>query len=291
MTDNNYSFDESQLFEYSELIEGLAKVGGIEKSSYCEIAQTTGKLNKQAIEDVFDLMLELIAIQSQADDSIKRFYSRQQMSLHWDALAPTLGMKLSLIGLAFFLVAAVLAALITPTAILPVIIYIFICFCCLVVFVLLGAVKESNFFKSREKEISDFKTAKNHTVLFELPNTYKIIQKANYQLEVLQYVENKFQLDLEREQDNIKLANKFLRIGLICVLAIVVFNFILVQILLNPIFSSNVSVLSAFLTIASAVVAGGILMLEFLIDSRQKFKVSSYKMCLYYLRQAKVLVS
>ena len=197
MTGNNYSFDESQLFEYSELIEGLATVGGIEKSSYSEIGQTTGELNKQAIEDVFDLMLELIALQSQADDSIKRLNSRQLPSL-WNAIAPTMGMKLSLIGLAFFLVAAVLAALITPTAILPVIIYLFICFCCLVVFVLLGAVRVTEL-KSIEKEIKeDLNIAKNSTVLFDLPTTYKLIQKANYQPEVLQYVENKFKLDLEK---------------------------------------------------------------------------------------------
>ena len=290
MTGNNYSFDESQLFEYSELIEGLATVGDIEKSSYSEIGQTTGELNKQAIEDVFDLMLELIALQSQADDSIKRLNSRQLPSL-WNSIAPTMGMKLSLIGLAFFLVAAVLAALITPTAILPVIIYLFICFCCLVVFVLLGAVRVTEL-KSIEKEIKeDLNIAKNSTVLFDLPTTYKLIQKANYQPEVLQYVENKFKLDLERQQDNTKLANKYLRIGVICVFAIVVFNFVPVQILLNMIFSGNISVFSAFLTIASAVVAGLILVLEFLIDSRLKFKVSSYKMCLYYLKQAKLLVS
>lgn len=290
MSDNNYSFDDSQLFEYNELIEGLATLRSIEESSYSEIAQTAGKLNKQAIEDVFDLMLELIALQSQANDAIKRFNSSQQISSLWDAVAPTMGMKLSLIGLAFFLFAAVLAALVTPTAILPVIIYLFICFCCLAVFVFLGAFRGIKFFKSIEQEIKkDLKTARNHTVLFDLPTTYKILQKASYQPEVLQYVENKIQLDLKRQQDRIKLANKFVRIGFICVFAIVTFNFVSVQILLNTIFSSNILVFSAFLNIASAVVAGGILISEFLIYSRQKFKVSSYKMCLYYLKQAKVL--
>lgn len=287
MTDSNYPLEDEQLFDYSELIEGLATVSSIEKSNYLDFSDP---LNKQAVEDLFNLLLELILIQPQADDVIKRWHPTNKISQLGNVIAPTLAMKCSLIGITFFLLAAVCAALIQPTAALPILIYLVICFGFLVLFVFLKSANEVKLFNNKEIDVADLKKARDEAILFDLPTVNKIIKTANYQPRVLKYVENKLQTDLEKHQDKIELNYKLLRIGYICIFAIVVYNFVPSQILLNTLFSGNTSVWEAILTVLSALVAGIILILEFSIESRMKFHLSSYKMCLYYLQQAQLLI-
>ena len=289
MTDNNYPLEDGQLFDYSELIEGLATVTNIEKSNYLELSDAP--LNKQAIEDLFDLLLDLVLIQPSTVRVIKKLHPSQKISSLWDAIAPTLRMKCSLIGVIFFLFAAVIAALLKPIATLPILIYLVICFCFLVLFVVLRSVNEIEPFKNQEKELkADLKKARDESVLFDLPMAHKIVETANYQPEVLRYVENRLQVEIEKQQDSIKLTYKFWRIGIVCIFAIVVYNFVSSQILLSTVFSGNTTVISAILTVSSSVVAGMVLILEFGIESRLKLKITSYKMCLYYLQQAQLLL-
>jgi len=289
MTDNNYPLEDGQLFDYSELIEGLATVTNIEKSNYLELSDAP--LNKQAIEDLFDLLLDLVLIQPSTVRVIKKLHPSQKISSLWDAIAPTLRMKCSLIGVIFFLFAAVIAALLKPIATLPILIYLVICFCFLVLFVVLRSVNEIEPFKNQEKELkADLKKARDESVLFDLPMAHKIFETANYQPEVLRYVENRLQVEIEKQQDSIKLTYKFWRIGIVCIFAIVVYNFVSSQILLSTVFSGNTTVISAILTVSSSVVAGMVLILEFGIESRLKLKITSYKMCLYYLQQAQLLL-
>ena len=59
MTDNNYPVEDGQLFDYSELIARLARVTNIE-SNYLELPDA--QLNKQAIEDLFDLLLDIKSV-------------------------------------------------------------------------------------------------------------------------------------------------------------------------------------------------------------------------------------
>lgn len=289
MTDNNYPVEDGQLFDYSELIEGLARVTNIENSNYLELSDA--QLNKQAIEDLFDLLLDLIIIQPSTVRVIKKLHSSQKISSLWDAISPSLGMKCSLIGVTFFLCAAAVAALIKPIATIPILIYLLVCFCFLVLFVVLRSISEIKPFKNPEKELkADLKKARDESVLFDLPTVHKIVETAKYQQKALIYVENRLQVEIEKQQDSIKITYKFLRIGIVCIFAIVVYNFVPSQILLSTIFSGNTSVISAILTVSSSVVAGIVLILEFGLESRLKLKISSYKMCLYYLHQAQLLL-
>lgn len=289
MNNSKQPFDDGQLFEYSQLIEGLAAITSFKNSSYSTYSEVKEKLSKQEVEDIFDILLERVITAPQVDNLTTSLNSTQVSSSLWEAIAPNIWMKFSLIGLAFFLFAAILTAITNPTAILPIIIYLVICLCFMILFTLLWAIKWVEPFKNPLLEtIKDFDKAKNEAILFELQIVDAIVEKASSRQE-LQYIKNKLQIEIDLCQDKMKLAYKFLRIGMIFVVALIIYNFVPFQVLISTIFSENVAALSAILSLISVVGAGIVLMLEFILDSMRQFKISRYKTCLYLLQQAQLL--
>lgn len=290
MSDRKYFFDGSQPFDYNEFLEGLAETTSSKKPKRLGSAEAEAAF-KQEIEGVFDLLLESIAIQLKADELTTRLNSRPQAANLWNVLAPTVWMQLSFIGCIFFFIAAIVTAIAHSEAKLPVIIYLAICILFLILFILIWAFKWIEPFKNIEQETEiNFRKARDESVLIDWQVVDAIVKKANSQPEVLQYVENKLQLELEKYQDNIKIAYKCLRIGIVLVIILLIYNFLPLQALLQTMFVINVAALSAVLALLSALVAGTILILEFIIDTRQKSQTSKYKTCLYYLKQAQLLL-
>lgn len=292
MSDRRYFFDDNQPFDYNEFIEELAETTSSRKHNRLGLSEAEEETFKQEIEGVFVLLLESLVTQSKAYEFTTKFNSHPQAANLWNVLAPTVWMQLCCVGCIFFLIAAIVTAIAHSEAKLPVIIYLAICICFLILFILMWAFRWIEPFKNLEQETEiDFRKAKDEAVLTDWQVVDAIVKKANYQPEVLQYVENKLQLELEKYQANIKTAYKCLRIGIILVVTLLIYNFLPLQALLQTVFVINVAALSGILALLSALAAGTILILEFILDSRQKYQASKYKTCLYYLKQAQLLLN
>lgn len=292
MSDRRYFFDGSQPFDYDDFIEGLAETTSLKKNNRFGLSEAEAEVFKQEIEAVFDLLLESFGIQSNKNQLTTKLNLRPRGSNLWTIFAPTVWMQLSCVGCGFFLIAAIVTAIAHPEAKLPIIIYLTICMCFLILFILMWAFRWIEPFKNLDKETEiDFIKARDESVLIDWQVIDAIVKKANHQPEVLQYVENKLQLELEKYKNSIKMAYKCLRIGIVLVIALLIYNFVPLQALLQTLFVVNVAALSAILALISALAVAIILMLEFILDSRQKFQTIKYKTCLYYLKQAQLLLN
>lgn len=293
MADNKSSYDNGQLsdysqFIYSQLLEGLATISNFEDSS-SKFPEAEGKID-QEVEDVFNLLLVRVIIQPKGT-SPQSLNSSQQKSNLLNKIAPTFLMQLSLIGSIFCFFAAILAKLISPV-IAPAATYMGLWFCFFGVFILLWEIRWFRQFKSSEKVEEDFEKDKYQAVTSDWQIINEIIKTANYKKKVLQYVENKVGATIEQRQDKIKGLDKLLKIGaiFIVVVGIGIFNPSFVQILVDNIFSGNILAVSATLAVLLVVGSGIVLIYGFIFESRDKVKISSYKMCLYLLKQAQLLV-
>jgi ABC-type Mn2+/Zn2+ transport system permease subunit len=86
--------------------------------------------------------------------------------------------------------------------------------------------------------------------------------------------------------------DKFLKLVaiFIVVCAIGIFYPTYFQILANHILLGNISIVSASLAILLIVGSGIVLIYEFIFYSQNKIRISTYKMCLYLLKQAQLVV-
>lgn len=293
MADNKYSFDNGQSdysqFIYSQLLEGLDTVSNIEKNSSSKFPEIEGKIDRE-VEDVFNLLLKTV-ITIPKVTSPKRF-SRQQASNIWNNIAPTFLIQLSLIGCIFCFFAAILSNLISPV-IAPVVTYFSLSFCFSAFFVLLWEIRWITQFKSSEKEVElNFQKYRDNAVTLDWQVINEIVETANYKKKVLQYVENKVEAIIEKQEDNLTGLDKFLKLVVIFIIigGIAIFNPSLFQILVNNILSGNISAVSATLAVLLVVGSGFVLIYGFIFESRNQVKISSYKMCLYLLQQAQLVV-
>jgi ABC-type multidrug transport system fused ATPase/permease subunit len=287
MTGNNHAFGEEELFEYSQLIEGLPKITSLENPNNSDFTETEGKIDPE-VEEVFNLLLKWVIIHPKADTSNPRL-SRQPSNL-WEKIAPTFWMQLSLIGAVFFFFAAVVAKLINPILIEPVAIYFFIFFCFSLLFVLMWEIRWIRHSKSSKQEAEEsFQKAIEEAVIYDWQTINDIVKVANYKKKVLQYIENKFQAIIEKQQDNMKVVDKFLPIGGIFIVAIGIYFFGVFLGLVSNTLSGNILIWSAKVAVLSAVVSVIVLVFGFIFDSRNKIKLSSYRNCVYLLKQAQLL--
>ncbi|MDV2995158.1 MAG: hypothetical protein N4J56_004812 [Chroococcidiopsis sp. SAG 2025] len=95
MMDNSYPFEDNQL------IEELARNLNLATPEYSALPEAEKTLDRQAIEDVFNLLLRHIIFQPEIYVSIPKFSYRQRVTNLFDRLAPTIWMKLSIIGASF----------------------------------------------------------------------------------------------------------------------------------------------------------------------------------------------
>ena len=292
MTDNKNSFHNGQSdynhFIYNQLLEGLATISNFEDSN-SKFPEAEGKLD-QEVEDVFNLLLERVIIQPKVT-SIQRL-PRQEESNVWNNIVPTFLMQLSLIGYIFCFFAAILAKLIIPV-ITPAATYFMLSICFLAFFALLWEIRWIRQFKSSEKEAEeDFEKDRDKAVTSDWQIINEIIETANYKKKVLQYVENKVGATIEKQQDRLKGLDKLLKLGAIFIVAlgIIIFNPGYFQILANNVVSGNISAVSATLAVLLVVGSGIVLIYGFIFESRNQVKISSYKMCVYLLKQAQLVV-
>lgn len=293
MADNKYSFDNGQSdysqFIYSQLLEGLATISNIEKDSSSNFPEIEGKID-QEVEDVFNLLFKSV-ITIPKVTSPKRF-SRQQASNIWNNIAPTFLIQLSLIGCIFCLVAAILSKLISPV-VAPAVTYLTLSICFLAFFVLLWEIRWVRQFRSSEKEVElNFQKYRDNAVTLDWQVINEIVETANYKKKVLQYVENKVEAIIKKEEDNLTGLDKFLKLVVIFIIigGIAILNPSLFQILVNNILSGNISAVSATLAVLLVVGSGIVLIYGFIFESINKAEISTYKMCLYLLKQAQLVV-
>lgn len=295
MTDNKYSFEESQLSEYSQLIysqllEGLATISNFEKDSSPKFPEIEGEID-QEVEDVFNLLL-LRVITLPRGASIQKITLSQQVSKQWNNIAPTFLMQLTLIGYVFCIFAAIVAKLISPL-IAPAATYLLLGFCFLGFFALLWEIRWIGQIKSYEQEAKlDFQKYRDNAVTSDWEIVNEIVETANYKKKVLQYVENKIAAIIEQQQERSKGLDKLLKLGAIVIVAgsISILYPSYFEILANNILSGNIMAVSASLAVLLVVGSGIVLIYGFIFDSKKKTKISTYKMCLYLLRQAQLVV-
>lgn len=296
MTDNKYSFDNGQSdysqFIYSQLLEGLATISNPEKDISSKFPDIEGKIDRQ-VEDVFNLLLKRVVVKPKSLTSPQKLNLGQQASNIWNYTAPTFLMQLCLIGGIFCGFAAVFSNLISPV-IAPVATYFWLSICFLGFFALLREIWWLRQFKNSEKEAeSNFKKYRDNAVTLDWQVINEIIETANYKKKVLQYVENKVEAIIEKQQDHLNRLDKFLKSVTIflIVVGIGLFNPSLFQILANHILSGNISALSATLAVLLVVGSGIVLIYGFIFESINKAEISTYKMCLYLLKQAQLVVN
>lgn len=295
MTDNKHSFEESQLSEYSQLIysqllEGLATITNFDKDSSLKFPEIEGQID-QEVEDVFNLLL-LRVFTLHKGTSLQKITLSQQVSKQWNNIAPTFLMQLTLIGYVFCILAAILAKLISPL-IAPAATYLLLGVCFLVFFALLWEIRWVRQFKSSEQEAKlDFQKYRDNAVTSEWEIINEIIETANYKKKVLQYVENKVQAVIEKQQERSKGLDKLLKLGTIFIVAggIIILNPDYFQILVNNVVLGNISAVSASLAVLLVLGSGVVLIYGFIFESRDIVKISTYKMCLYLLKQAQLVV-
>lgn len=291
MADHKYSFQNSksdyrQLI-YSQLLEGLATISNLEKNSESKFPEIEGKI-AQEVEDVFNLLLKRIITIPKVNSNTR--FSRQQASNIWNDITPTFLIKLSLIGCIFCLFAAILSKLISPV-LAPAVTYLTLSICFLAFFMLLWEIRWIRQFNRAEKETkADFEKNRDQAITSDWKIINEIVETANYKKKVLQYVENKVEAIIEKEEDKLTKSDKFLKLVVIFIIVcgIAIFNPSLFQILVNNI-TGNISAVSATLAVLLVIGSGIVLIYGLIYESRNKVKISSYKMCLYLLKQALVV--
>lgn len=287
MSGNNHAFGDEELFEYSQLIEGLPTIPSLQKPNSSDFPEE-GKIDPE-VEEVFNLLLKRVIIHPKINSS-QKFNSRQQRANLWEKIAPTFWMQLSLIGAGFFFFAAILAKLINPRLIEPISIYFLIFFCFLAFFVFLWEIRWIGQSKSPKKEAEEsFAKAKEEAVIYDWQLINEIVKTAKYNKKVLQYVETKLQAIIDKQQDNMKVLDKILPMGGIFIVAIGIYIFGDFLGLVSNTLSGNISRVSASLAVVSVVVSLIVLVFGLLFESRDNVKLSSYKMCVYLLKQAQLL--
>lgn len=90
--DNSYPFEDNQL------IEELARNLNLATPEYSALPEAEKTIDRRAIEDVFNLLLRYIILKQEIYISTSNLSNRQQITTIFDRLAPTIWMKLSIIG-------------------------------------------------------------------------------------------------------------------------------------------------------------------------------------------------
>jgi hypothetical protein len=289
---NSYSFEDNQL------IEELARNLNLATPEYPNLPAGARKIDKQAIENVFDLLLKRIILQREAYHPTTKLTARQRATNSFDKIAPTIGMKLSAIGAIFFILAAMILGLFNPTAIIPIRIYIYLFGCFGLLFTILWEVKclrqisiQQVFQNPQEIAQLAFSQAQKQAIEYEWSVVEEIVEAAQFSKETLQYVENKIQLELDIQAMHTSLFNQTLKILAIFIVLGFFYNFMPVQILLNTVLAGNVSILNSIITVLTVLGAALILFTEWSSDTLLQWKIISYKICLSVLRQAQLLVA
>jgi hypothetical protein len=283
-------------FEDNQLIKELARNLNFATPEYPELPEVEGKIDKQAIENVFDLLLKRIILHKEVYIPTKKLAYQQQTLNIFERIAPTLWMKLSAIGAIFFIIAAMTVGLFQPTAIVPIRIYIYLFGVFGLLFAILWEVKwlrqisiKRVFNNPTEFACLAFKKTKEQAIERELTIVQEVSEAASYSKTVLQYVENQIQLELEIQAQNISLTNRAIKVLAIFMVLGFFYTFTPIQILLNTILAGNVPILNSIVTVLTVIGAGLILLTEWLGDTFLQWKIISYKICLNVLRQAQLL--
>lgn len=291
MMDNSYPFEDNQL------IEELARNLNLATPEYSALPEAEKTIDRRAIEDVFNLLLRYIILKQEIYISTSNLSNRQQITTIFDRLAPTIWMKLSIIGASFFISAAIGLGLFNPTATAPIRIYIYLFGFFGLLFAILWEVRWLRQLSSQQvirnpKEIAclDFEVTRAHAIGYELDLVDKIIKTANFSKQALQYVENKIHSELSFQTQQVNLAHKIIKIAAIFIVLSLVYTSMPLQLLLNSILLNNLAILNSIVVVIAVLGAGVILFVEWVGDTVVQRKIISYKICENILKQARVLL-
>jgi len=289
--------DSSYPFEDNQLIEELARNLNLTTPEYSALPEAEKTIDRRAIEDVFNLLLKCIILQQEIYISTPKLINRQRETNIFEKIAPTIWMKLSVIGAIFFILAAIILGLFNPTATVPIRIYIYLFGFFGLLFAILWEVKWLRQLSIQQLvqnpgEIArlDFEVARERATSYDLNLVAEAIEAANSSKKVIQYVENKIQFELEFQLQQANLASKTIKIAAIFMVLGFIYNFTPFQFLLHSVLTSNLGILNSIVTVLAVLGAGVILFTEWVEDTFVQWKIISYKMCLNLLKQAQVLL-
>ena len=289
--------DSSYPFEDNQLIEELARNLNLSTPEYSTLPEAEKTIDRRAIEDVFNLLLRYIVLQQELYISTPKLTYRQRATNVFEKIAPTIWMKLSIIGASFFILAAIVLGLLNSTATTPIRIYIYLFGFFSLLFAILWEIRWLSQLSIHQviqnpREIArlDFEIAREQAAIYELDLVDRIIKTAKSSKLVIQYVENKIYSELEFQVQRVNLASKIIKIAAIFIILSFVYNFTPLQLLLNTILTSNLAILNSIVTVLAVLGAGVILFAEWIGDTLLQWKIISYKICLNLLKQARVLL-
>jgi hypothetical protein len=281
-TDRESNYEEErrseELSAYLDLSASIRKSLEQQTEQEHEIDRTT--ISTKAIRDVFNILLVRALLLNSENP--------QQKISFWNAIAPTLVMKLSVISSGFFLLAATLVAVITPQIATPIVIYslLFVGFsgCFAIIWINLWTKIFRNSHQEAKKAIG---SSRDEALLLDKQTIEIILERIGSKIEVLEFVENKIFADIDDLQDSRNLAYMLLKIASVFVVVIVTYSFIILQFVIGTALVANITLLTSILAVL--VMLGVVIIL--VIDSIVKMKMSKYKMCIYLLRQTQLVLN
>lgn len=294
---NFFMMDSSYPFEDNQLIEELARNLNLTTSEYSALPEAEKTIDRQAIENVFDLLLKRIVLQQEIYIFTPKLTNRQRVTNIFEKIAPTIWMKLSVIGAVFFILAAIILGLLNPTATTPIRIYIYLFGFFGLLFTILWEVRwlsqlsmQQRIQNAQEIARLDFEVTKEQATGFDFKLVDEAIETANYSKKVIQYVENKIRSELELQSQKASLAGKTVKVAASFIILSFVYNLTPVQILLNTALASNIVILNSIVTVLAVLGAGVILFAEWVENTFLQWKIMSYKICLNLLKQAQMVL-
>lgn len=291
MMDNSYPFEDNRL------IEELARNLNLSTPEYSALPEAEKTIDRRAIEDVFNLLLKYIILQPEIYLSRPKLPYRQRIINFSDRIAPTIWMKLSIIGAIFFISAAIILGLFSPTATTPIRIYIYLFGFFSLLFAIFWEIRwlkqlsiQQVIQNPREITCLDFEVAREQALGYELNLVERIVKAANFNKPVIQYVENKICSELSFQSQQANLVSKIIKLAAIFIVLSLVYTSTPLQLLLNTILANNLAILNSIVTVIAALGAGVILFAEWVEDTLVQWKITNYKICEHLLKQARTLV-
>lgn len=247
----------------------------------------------EAVSNVFDLLFKQV-VRVEKKDSKNTQISRY----FWNEIAPTLFLKICVIGTIFFFLVAGMSAIINQSiilagrTILTRTIYLVITFIFFVSFEISWLFRLIQQLKGAQKQLEeDFYEAKDDATLVDWQIVEDIIKKANQQPYVLEYVGKKISHLIEQSQNKAKVNYVFIRILAFLIVGIFIGIYLPYDLLLKIITSSQINVWVGTIALLSTLQAAIVLIFDFILSSITEFKTGKLKKCLYLLDQAKLRVN
>ena len=283
MANNEHISDDNQS------TDKLATDISLKNSSDSNSSKPNMDSNKQ-VTKVFNLLLTQV-IQKQKHDETKI-----EHNYFWDSLAPTILIKISIIGALLFFLLAFISTLIKNTIVIyevafpAKLLYLIIHIGFVGLFIMSYLIWKIRQLKSSQKQIEhDFVIGINEAAMNDWKLVEALVKETNYQKEILEYVEKKINRKLEIIQDREKSSHTLIQLCSVISLGILI-CILVPQEFEKLVFSKDIKTLPVVLTVLTALGAGFNLMYRFIIEENIKVQIIKLKNCICLLQQAQLLI-